>query len=197
MNNFSSNNSSLIQGLKTGYTDAYTYLVDTYHQKLCIYAFSLVHDHDLAEDIVQNVFVNIWQKRTNLKEDFNIQNFLYKSVYNQFIDAYRKEKATIALEKKYIEALDIITEEDDNSLEKLIVLVKKEIQNLPPKCRQTFILSRQDGLTNLEIAEYLDVSIKTVEAQITKAFSVIRKNIGSKANGILFLLFGRIRGTTY
>ena len=102
MTDFSINNATLIKGLKKGSTAAYTQLVDLFHQKLCVYAYSLTHDHSTAEDIVQNVFVSIWQKREKLKDDFNLKNYLYKSIYNQFIDLYRKEKATIALEKKYI-----------------------------------------------------------------------------------------------
>ena len=191
MSCFSENNAITIKGLKSGNPDAYTWLVDLYHEKLCNYAFSLTHDHNAAEDIVQNIFVKLWQKRTSLKDDFNLKSYLYKSTYNQFIDLYRKEKATIALEKKYIEALDTIIEDDDNSLEGLITLVKEEIQNLPPKCKQTFILSRQEGLTNVEIAEYQNISIKTVEAHITKAFALIRKNVGDKTSGILFLIFGK------
>ncbi|WP_243456827.1 sigma factor-like helix-turn-helix DNA-binding protein [Polaribacter batillariae] len=78
---------------------------------------------------------------------------------------------------------------EENSLEKLILLVKKEIENLPPKCKKTFVLSKQEGLTNIEIAEYLNISIKSVEAHITKAFSILRKTLGNKTNGVLFLLF--------
>ncbi|WP_372936154.1 RNA polymerase sigma factor [Seonamhaeicola sp.] len=193
MSSFLKNNATLIKALKKGNTDAYTYLVDAYHQKLCVYAFSLSHDHYYAEDIVQNVFFKVWQKRKKLKEDFNIQGFLYKLVYNEFIDLYRKEKAVMSLEKKYIEALDTVINEDDNNsvLEQLISLVKDEIENLPPKYKQTFLLSKQEGLTNIEIADYLNVSIKTVEAQMTKAFSIIREKVGEKTNGILFLLFGQ------
>ena len=69
-------------------------------------------------------------------------------------------------------------------------IVKKEIDKLPPKCKQTFLLSKKEGLTNIEIAEYLNVSIKSVEAHITKAFSILRKSIGNKVEGSLFLLFG-------
>ncbi len=68
-------------------------------------------------------------------------------------------------------------------------LVKQEIENLPPKCKQIFLLSKQDGLTNIEIAEFLNVSIKSVEAHITKAFSILRKTVGEKVNSVLFLLF--------
>ena len=184
-------NIHLIKSLKKGDAKAYTYLVDSYHHKLCVYAYGLTHDHDLAEDVVQNVFIRTWKKREKLKTEFSIQSFLYKSVYNEFIDQYRKQKFVFPLEKKYIDALTtIIDEEDTNSLERLIQLVKHEIQQLPPKCKETFLLSKQDGLTNVEIAEYKNVSLKTVEAHMTKAFSILREKIGGKVDGILFLLFG-------
>jgi RNA polymerase sigma-70 factor (ECF subfamily) len=180
----------LINALKNGDTKAYTFLVNNYHHKLCVYAFSLTNDNDLSEDIVQNVFMAIWNKKHKLKEDFVIKSYLYKSVYNEFIDQYRKEKTLLALEKKYFDALSsIVEDEDGNSLEKLIKMVKQEIENLPPKCKQTFLLSKQDGLTNVEIAEYLNISIKSVEAHITKAFFLLRKAVGEKVNSILFLLF--------
>ena len=185
------NDIDLIRALKVGEAFGYNFLVDTYHHKLCVYAFGLTNDNDLAEDIVQNVFISIWNKRLKLKDNFSIKNYLYKSVYNEFIDQYRKKKAVIALEKKYIDALNtIIEDEDESSLEKLITLVKHEIENLPPKCKQTFKLSKQEGLTNIEISEYLNVSIKSVEAHITKAFSILRKKIGDNNTlHILFFLF--------
>tara|TARA_R110002049_G_scaffold309206_1_gene518578 strand:+ start:53288 stop:53887 length:600 start_codon:yes stop_codon:yes gene_type:complete len=184
------NEISLIQALKKGESEAYTYLVDTYHHKLCVYVYSLSRDYDLAEDIVQNVFVKIWKKRSKLKDNFSIKNYLYRSVYNEFIDQYRKNKPVLALEKKHIDALSSVTDDNENSLEKLIVLVKKEIENLPPKCKQTFLLSKQEGLTNIEIAEYLNVSIKSVEAHITKAFHILRKTVGEQMHHVLFLMFG-------
>ena len=151
----------------------------------------MTNDSDLAEDIVQNVFMSIWKNRNKLKDQFVVKSYLYKSVYNEFIDQYRKKKAVLTLEKKHIDALTyMVEEEDEKSLEKLISIVKKEIDKLPPKCKQTFLLSKEEGLTNLEISEYLNISIKSVEAHITKAFSVLRKSIGNKVNGILFLLFG-------
>ena len=187
------NDEHLIKSLILGRPEAYNFLVDEYHNRLCIYAYGLTKDYDLSEDIVQNVFVYIWKNRLMLKESFDIKKYLYRSVYNEFIDQYRKNKAVIALEKKYIDALnEIVEEEDGDSMEQLISLVKKEIENLPPKCKQTFLLSKQDGLTNIEIAEYLNVSIKSVEAHITKAFSILRKTVGDKMEGIMFLLF-RIR----
>ena len=186
------NDLDLIIALKKGDTNGYTFLVNLYHKKLCRYAFGLTNDHDLAEDIVQNIFMSIWKNRFKLKEEFVIKSYLYKSVYNEFIDQYRKNKKVLVLDKKYIDALTyIVEEEDENSLERLMKIVKKEIENLPPKCKQTFLLSKEEGLSNIEIAEHLNVSIKSVEAHITKAFCTLRIALGDKTEGILFLLFGR------
>ena len=185
------NDISLIKALKKGEERAYNFLINNYQQKLHTYAFGLTKDFDLAEDVVQNTFVYIWRNRVNLKADFSVKNYLYRAVYNECIDYYRKRKAVTALEKKYVDALNsIVEEENENSIEKLIILVKREIENLPPKCKRTFLLSKQEGLTNVEIADYLNVSIKSVEAHITKAFSILRKTVGDKMDGVLFLLFG-------
>lgn len=190
MSNTFSNDLNLINALKQGEPKAYAFLVDFYHHKLCTYAFSLTNDEALAEDVVQNVFVKVWRNRTNLKPNFSLKNYLFRSVYNEFIDQYRKRKPVISLEKKHIDAISSIVEkEDEKSLERLITVVKQEIDKLPPKCKQTFLLSKQEGLTNVEIADYLNISIKSVEAHITKAFSILRKKVGEKVNLVLNLLF--------
>jgi len=185
------NDVMLIKALKKGEEKAYNFLINNYQQKLHTYALGLTKDFYLAEDVVQNTFVYIWSHRSNLKDNFSIKNYLYRAIYNECIDYYRKRKAVTALEKKYIDALNtIVEEENENSIEKLIALVKREIENLPPKCKRTFLLSKQEGLTNVEIAEYLNVSIKSVEAHITKAFSILRKTVGDKMDVVLFMLFG-------
>jgi len=194
MPNADLDNSQFIDALRSGDSKAYTMLVDIYHHKLCIYAYNLINDKQAAEDIVQNVFIRTWKNRNRLKCDFEIRSFLFKSVYNEFIDEYRKQKLVVPLEKKYIDALTTIVEnEDEYALERKIKLVKREIQNLPPKCREIFILSKQDGLTNIEIAEYKQVSIKSVEASITKAFSILRKSIGDEIHQVLFLMLRTIK----
>src|SRR5690606_15097160 len=194
MPNADLDNSQFIDALRSGDSKAYTMLVDIYHHKLCIYAYNLINDKQAAEDIVQNVFIRTWKNRNRLKCDFEIRSFLFKSVYNEFIDEYRKQKLVVPLEKKYIDALTTIVEnEDEYALERKIKLVKREIQNLPPKCREIFMLSKQDGLTNIEIAEYKQVSIKSVEANITKAFSILRQSIGDEIHQVLFLMLRTIK----
>lgn len=180
----------LISGLKKGEAKAYSALVDTYHNMLCSYAYQLTNDRDLSKDIVQNVFTNIWRKRSKLKDDFIVKSYLYRSVYNEFLNQNRSRMYVVPLDKKSIESLSVFLEqEDEKSLERLMSLVKREIENLPPKCKQTFLLSKKEGLTNIEIAEYLNVSLKSVEAHITKAFTILRETIGKKTDNILFLLF--------
>ncbi|TDE04640.1 RNA polymerase sigma factor [Flavobacterium hiemivividum] len=186
------NNDFLIERLSKGDEKAYEYLMNTYHHKLCVYANSLIRNIYTAEDIVQNVFVKVWEQRTRLKQSHSIQSFLYKLVYNEFIDQYRKNQSLFTLEKTYFEALNTAAQENNaEDMERIVTVLNKEINNLPPKCKEVFILSKQEGLTNVEIAEHLDVSIKTVEAQITKAFSLLRLTLQEKVKTILFYLFGK------
>jgi RNA polymerase sigma-70 factor (ECF subfamily) len=183
-------NIELIHGLKKGESKAYSFMVDTYHNKLCAYAFELSNDYDLAKDIVQNVFVNIWRIRLKLKDDFAVKSYLYRSVYNEFLNQERNRKLLVRLDKKYIDVLNQVVEEDNHeSMERLMIVVKREIENLPPKCKRTFLLSKQEGLSNIEIAAHLNVSIKSVEAHITKAYAILRKKVGTKIHNVLFLLF--------
>lgn len=183
-------NIELIHGLKKGESKAYSFMVDTYHNKLCVYAFELSNDYDLAKDIVQNVFVNIWRIRLKLKDDFAVKSYLYRSVYNEFLNQERNRKLLVRLDNKYIDVLNQVVEEDNHkSMERLMIVVKREIENLPPKCKRTFLLSKQEGLSNIEIAAHLNVSIKSVEAHITKAYAILRKKVGTKIHNVLFLLF--------
>ena len=186
-----SNNKTLIEHLRKGHEDAFAYLMDTYHKKLCVYAKSLSRDIYVAEDIVQNIFLSVWEKRERLKDNYSIQSYLYQCVYNEFINQYRKKTTLITLEKEYIKTLNTIFKEEDTSeLKRLIALVKQEIQELPPKCKEIFIMGKQEGLTYAEIAEHLNISFRTVENQMSKAFSLIREKVGNKTNQILFILFG-------
>ena len=190
------NNSDLINGLKRGNEDAYAYLVDYYNHSLCVYANSLINDRVVAQDIVQNVFLKTWEKRNRLQPELSLKSYLYKSVYNEFVDQYRKNQAVTAIEAKYIRGLEIIIEDkDQEALEKLIVLVKKSIQELPPRCKEIFILSKKEGLSNFEIAEHLNLSKKTIESQISKAFKLLRERLGNKYETVFFLAF--TPGTTF
>ena len=184
------NNKKLVKHLKKGNEIAYTYLVELYYERLCDYASNLARDSFRSEDIVQNVFIRMWQQREKLNFNISIKSYLYKSVYNEFVDQYRKDIAITLLEKKYIEEINSNIEPSDNDkTERLIALVEKEIEQLPPKCKETFLLNKKEGLTYVEIAEFQNVSVGTVEKQMNKAFSLIRNKIKGKLLTFLFIFF--------
>lgn len=175
----------LVQQLKKGDEKAYLHLLKTYHRRLYAYALSLVNDHAMAQDMVQNVFLKTWDFRHRLDGTHSIQSFLFKSVYNESINYNQKNKAMMLLQRKYIESLgEVMEQTSEDSFEKMVAMVDKEISYLPEKCQQVFILSKKEGLTNQEIAEHLCVSVKAVEAQITKAFTVLRKKLGEKYKAV-------------
>ena len=190
MNKDFENTTLLIESLKQGDEKAYSFLIEKFHKTLFIYAFSLTNNKPLAKDVLQNVFLNVWIFRNKLDSNLSIKNFLYTATYNEFIRQYWKDQSTKDLENKYAQALNEVVEEtDEKSIKKLMSIVTQEIQNLPIKCKKVFLLSKEEGLTNVEISEYLNISIKTVEAHITKAYCVIREKIGNKTSSILFLIF--------
>ena len=191
MNSDYTDNKFLVKLLIKGNEKAYAYLMDAYYHKLCVYAKSLCRDIYMAEDIVQSVFLRVWEQRQKLKDKFSLKSYLYQSVYNEFIDQYRKKNRLMELEADYIKTLNIILiDEDTSELNKLIDFVRLEIQGLPPKCKEIFIMGKQEGLTYGEIAEHLNISFRTVENQMSKAFSIIREKVGEKTSIILFLLSG-------
>jgi len=180
-----------VNRLQKGDKKAFVALIDKYNQRLYGYALSLTNDHTQAQDILQNVFLKTWEKRKKLGIHSSVQNYLFKSVYNEFINQYKKKRSTMILEQKYFQALEkAISIQNEESLDKIMTKISEEIKQLPPKCQQIFILSKKEGLTNIEISEYLNVSKKTVEAQITKAYGLLRKRLGKKYEMVLSLFIG-------
>ena len=187
----------LIKNLKKGQESAFVYLVEKHSKSLFAYALSISDDKEMALDIVQNVFLKTWEKRRKINITTSLRNYLLKSVQNEFMNIYKKRRSTMELEQKYFESLEkTVQHYDEGSLKRALEKITVEIQKLPPKCKEVFLLSRKDGLTNIEISNYLQISTKTVEAHITKAFTILRKNLDGKLDSILFLLFGKQAGNS-
>ena len=164
--------------LKSGDEFAFTELVNKYNKRLFAYAISLSGDYSLAKDIVQDVFIKTYEFRKRLNPEFSIAGFLYRSIYNQFINTYHKNKSLLKVQDEYVRSLNqIIDETSDSEFDRLIKIVNESIKKLPKRCKEIFVLSKKEGYTNLEISEILNISIKTVEAQITIAFKSIRLQV--------------------
>ena len=169
-------NKDLINKLKKNDASAWAEIVNLYGDQLFAYALSLCSYRDLSSDIVQNVFITIFETKQNLNPDLSLKSYLYRSTYNKFIDDYRKKKSTSALHDQYYFMLNqFVTNTSDENLSDKLKSINIMIDKLPTKTKTIFTLSKQSGLSNIEISEYLNVSVKTVEGHITKAFKFLRK----------------------
>jgi RNA polymerase sigma-70 factor (ECF subfamily) len=188
MENF--NNPFFIRRIQKGDSDAFTTLVNTYYEPLCNYIFSLTKNSALAEDIVQDVFTQVWVNRKKLNPKKSVRNYLYTLTYNQFIDYYRKRKPMLFLEKKHLDALEHMVEMDPIETQELLAKINREIEKLPPKCKEIFILNKREGLTHTEISTFLNVSVKTVEGHISRAFKTLNQKLKEETLAVFFMLFG-------
>ena len=180
----------LLSEFKKGNDQALTHIMDHYHKPLCFYAYSLSNDYDGAKDIVQNIIINLWEHRKALPDIKSLKSYLYKSVYNEFLNQLRTSSRMMVFEKEYFEALkDFVDNQDGSKTRQRIALLDVEIEKLSPKCKETFLLCKREGLTYVEIADHLNISIKTVENHMVKAFSVLRKKMKEKMNLLLLLIF--------
>ena len=153
------------------------YLFDKYYLELCKLSFKYVGRTDIAEDIVQDVFINIWNKRNTLNYTGNIKPCFIKSVINASINYIQSKYArqNFVDESSAISNKSAYNQHDDIVGRELNHLIMDAIEQLPDKCRIIFSLSRFSGLSYKEIAEQLGLSIKTVEAQISIALKRVHE----------------------
>lgn len=138
-----------------------------------MFALRIVGDADMAEDIVATTFANVWQKINEGLEIDNFKAYIYQAVRNECLLYLRNKKETVGLEN-----IQEVDEETMDTAER-DAKIWKAIEDLPPKCREVFLLSKRDGLSNEEIAKKMGISIKTVKNQMTKAFSRLREALSS------------------
>lgn len=185
---FSSNSEKdLIASIKKGDEASYKLVYLNLYEQLCSYIFNFTKDSSEAEDIVQETFVKLWTKRTSLNIDGALKAYLYRMAYNLFIDTYNKnKKMDKALEAFQFNSLLELINDDETIYQEKLKNIENAINELPPKCKEIFVLSKKDNMRYKDIASHLNISIKTVENQVSKALSLIRKKVNSTL--ILFLL---------
>jgi RNA polymerase sigma-70 factor (family 1) len=167
-----------ITALKAGNIDAFNLCYDLYFRALCSFANSMVRQPSIAEEIIQNVFLEVWLHREKLP-DSSVKAYLLTMVKHDCFDHLKHQK----LEEKYAgeyvkfnpEAYeDVFDNLINKDLEKSL---QAAIEKLPAHCREIFVLSRFEYISYKGIAEKLSISVKTVENQIGKALKIVRQEL--------------------
>ncbi len=179
----------LLELLKQDKLSAFREFYARYWKKLYGDAYKRLKSKEAAEEVVQEIFTNLWVKRNSLQIHSTLGGYLHLAVVNQVIDRHRKE----LVKAKYQEAFKIVHSETDTSTEdnimlrELVYTIENEVSHLPDKCRSVYELSRVEHKTNKEIALHLGISEKTVENHLTKALKQLR--VGLSHYLVLALIF--------
>ena len=155
---------------------AFRKLFDFYCKGLLDYSFHIVKDKTVAEDIVQHVWIKVWEKRHSINPELSFKSYLYTAVRNQTLKYIRDTKHKFTSLESIDSLADGITLQDDQMHNKeTLKFINEAIDHLPDKCREIFMLNRFEGLSYKEITEVLDISINTVKTQMIRALSSLRK----------------------
>jgi RNA polymerase sigma-70 factor (family 1) len=194
--NSATEDKGLISSLKEGDEYAFTSIYHKYHKQLYFIAIKYVKDPDLAEDVVQDVFIKLWSYRDNLKEDLSVKGFLITSVRNLVLNTIRNKNTQIAKHIDLLHAKEVSRNdvEDTISLMEYEGMVERGISQLSPAKQQIFRLRTLDGLDNSEISTQLGISINTVKFQFSQASKFVRKYLKQNADinglaGFIYLFF--------
>ena len=173
----------LLKALQKGEEKAFEYIFNHYYDGLLNYAGRIVGETELANDLVQETFCKLYEGHADLNIHLSIKSYLYKSVYNSCLNELKHRKVV----NNYVdrEMLNFYFSEIIQTPEAELALLDEDINNalqeaidkLPERCREIFVLSKMDEMSIKEIAEYLSISVKTVEIQMTKALSRLRMEL--------------------
>ncbi len=189
-----SDDSELLNLLKSGKVSAFVHIYTMYYDSLLDYAFRLLRDREAARDVVQQVYYKIWEGREALSIVFSVKTYLFKSVYNRSLNTLAHKKNIQKYEQEH--SADVYYSTVIQLPEAEVLLRRSDIEKavwevvatLPEKCREVFTLSKIDGLKNREIAEKLIISEKTVKRHISIALSRLRERLDYLLQIILFFL---------
>lgn len=168
--------------------EAFKKLFTNFFAPLCVFAQRYVENRTTSEDIVQDVFFNIWKNRKNLDIRTSTRNFLITSVKNSCIDSLRRKEVESRYMTVQADKMNEADTEDLYAISELEEAINKALEKLPDKIRLVFEMSRFQELTYAEIAQQQDISVKTVEAYMTKALKQLRVELKDYLPFILLFL---------
>jgi RNA polymerase sigma-70 factor (ECF subfamily) len=167
----------ILQKMVEGDEEAFKYFFDTYYDDLCNFVNSYLRDEELSEDIVQNIFIYLWEKRDSLPTGCSVKSYLYSASKNKSLNYLRNVKNKNRIVEKFVFQPDSTSEETADQFlefEELKRILCDAVEGLPAQCKTVYRLSRDGGLTYKEIAEKMGITSKTVENQISIAIKKIK-----------------------
>lgn len=151
------------------------YLFDNYYNYMCHAVYKIIPDSVTVEDIVQDVFLEIWKKRQQLNVTISFKAYLRRAAVNKSLNFIRSRRLVFEEEDTIKETfIDEADSQRDLEVDELKLVITEAVDSLPEKCRLVFSLSRFEELSYKEIAAQLSISVKTVENQISKALKILR-----------------------
>jgi RNA polymerase sigma-70 factor (family 1) len=166
--------------LQEGNQKVFQSIVYTYSDSLLIFSIGFVKKREIAEEIVSDAFVALWNQRGRITEIRDLKSYLYILVRNGSISYLRKAsgRKEISLENLHdFYALPLITPENDEIAEDILEQINKAIEQLPPKCKMVFTLAKIQGIKYKEISTILDISVKTINNHIANALVHISQSL--------------------
>jgi len=179
----------LVIQLKDGSQQAFKHLFDRYTPKIYRFAISYLKSEADAEELVQNVFLKLWERRESLDESRNVKSYIFKIAINCIYDLAREKKYWRTYKEFVSHNLVRDNEFTWNEVvyNELSENVNLLLDQMPPQRKKIFLMSRKQGISNKEIAASLNISQRTVENQIYRAVSYLKEKI--KTRSLFFLLF--------
>lgn len=176
------NEQQLLERLKNDDEAAFKVLFNEFYSKLYYFVLEFVPLKDIAENIVQDTLVTLWNKRTQLKDDSNLTSYLFTVAKNNALKRLREKKYSQNLFSNTIDVGELdLNVETLSTVDTSVCafmdidqIIQETLASLPPQCRKVFELSRFQEMKNREIAEELNISIKTVEAHISKGIKIFK-----------------------
>jgi len=166
----------LLSSIKRGDTSAVRILFDQFHASLCLTAFRLVRDRDLAKDIVQEVFIKFWNNRDAIEITSSLSAYLRRSVVNTALNQIEKDQRFGKVEIEKIAHHPLAASTDQNQImDELSAQLENAIDKLPVRTRAVFLLIRKEEMSYKEVAESLNISLKAVEKEMMKALRLLRE----------------------
>jgi RNA polymerase sigma-70 factor (ECF subfamily) len=165
--------------ISLGNLKAYEMLFRQYYQMLCGYSLKFVGDPDVAEEIVQDLFYTLWEKRMELQINTSVKSYLFSAVHNRCLKFIEHRNVEQKYRSYYLQHESEIDSEpfDSAHVSEMQEIINQTLDSLPDRCGKIFRLNRFEGFKYHEIADKLSISVKTVEANMGKALKILRKNL--------------------